>query len=310
MSITIHFPEQPSVKYFEIVRDVIQASVTAVAGQQGITQENAYIRVLHHLQSNSLQWRTQTIPIVPYDDPLCRIAYLYSNVPANANLVERVIQDSPSLSAHLDAIQKDKRQINVCALGGGPGTELLSLSKYIEKRKFHGPTALNFLLVDRINEWADTWRAARTQIQTRLQKRGKPPLLISGGLIQVDVNSASDVRNFGNWGTVFTQDLYILCYLISEIFDDIGNLEEFTRLVARQAPVGAKFLFVERRESQWEDKIKDLAANSGMALEEFRYSQGNMDADEQMSDLGEILDDVGRKPRVTWDALYCVGTKQ
>jgi len=40
---------------------------------------------------------------------------------------------------------------------GGPGTELLSLSKYIEKRKFHGPTALNFLLVDRINEWADTW---------------------------------------------------------------------------------------------------------------------------------------------------------
>ena len=134
--------------------------------------------------------------------------------------------------------------------------------------------------------------------------------MISGDFIQVDVNSASDVRNFGNWGTVFTKDLYILCYLISEIFDDIGNLEEFTRLVARQAPVGAKFLFVERRESQWEDKIKDLAANSGMALEEFRYSQGNMDADEQMSDLGEILDDVGRKSRVTWEALYCVGTKQ
>ena len=115
---------------------------------------------------------------------------------------------------------------------------------------------MNFLLVDRINEWADTWRAARTQIQTRLQKRGKPPLLLSGDFIQVDVNSASDVRNFGNWGTVFTQDLYILCYLISEIFDDIGNLEEFTRLVARQAPVGAKFLFVERRESQWENKSK------------------------------------------------------
>ena len=48
----------------------------------------------------------------------------------------------------------------VCSLGGGPGSELLGLARFIEReRNPESFVRLEFVLIDRIQEWAETWDA-------------------------------------------------------------------------------------------------------------------------------------------------------
>lgn len=299
-------------KYFEIVRDVIAVNIDAIANDRGISRDDAYAEVINHLQNNAGEWRARRKPNIPYDDPLCRIAYLYGIVPANANLIELIFERDPELSDYFDQIHEDNDKVCICAFGGGPGTELLGLTKWIEKRELDYQIELEFLLVDQVNEWIDSWRAINRQIDERFKQeigrvKNDWPLRISGIFNRVDM---TDTASFGNLGTVFNQDIFILSYVVSEVFDDTDQLADFTTAIVRHAPQGAKFLFIDRNEPRWRKAVANLAADAGITLSTVNYTQTNMSADENRTDLGEIYEDVGRDPRVTWNAFWVVGTKE
>jgi len=280
-----------------------------IAANQHISSKEAYSRILEHLKQNADLWRGPSAPNVPYGDPLCRIAYLYGIVPANANLVEKIFEESQELADHVDEIHQSIGVLDICAFGGGPGTELLAVAKWLERRQLTDPLELNFLLVDKINEWVGTWRGLRRETNKRLSQSGNPSVTISGDFLQIDVNSESAVVNFNNWDPSFSHHIYIFSYIISEIFSDFEYFHEFVELVADRAPMGAKFLFVERAESRWAKKIEEISSDCNLDLSVLGRATSNMDSDEQSSTLGQMLTNVGRNPRTTWDAYWYVGTK-
>jgi hypothetical protein len=302
----------PAIKYFETARDVIEGNLGGIAAQRGITREDALEDIKRHLVNNTKEWRSGRQPNIPYNDPLCRMAYLYGIAAANASQIEDVISQSPSLQEYIDNVQREKGHVEICSFGGGPGTELLGLAKWAELRGARDQLAVDFLVLDRVNEWLDSWQAIKRNIDKKFREnfganRNAWPLVCSGSFSSVDITRT---ENVGNWGNIFGQDIYIMCYIISEVFDDVEDLRSFTNNMASHAPAGSKFIFVDRNEQRWKDEVKLMADNAGIELSDFHVTNSTMDPyTEDKTDLGKIFEEVGRNPRVRWSSFWVVGTK-
>lgn len=304
-------------RYFRTVGSVIERQIDLLARQRSISPENARKSVVEQVARNSNEWRARRQPRIEYHDPFCRAAYMYSIVGANANLVELALENSKELGDHIDHVLEERGELNVCAFGGGPGTELLAMAKWFEKRKLADEISetahLNFLLLDRVNNWLESWRAIQRHINTvfRDEYSKDLPVRVTGNFCAVDITDAASLTDLGD---VFDQDLFIMSYVVSEIFDDVEALRSFTAHMANHAAAGAKFLFVDRDEPRWRTEVENIAAAAGLRLSEFRHSRRNMSDDEQVKHLGSILDDVlrlgGRNPRVQWTAFWAVATKE
>jgi hypothetical protein len=153
-------------------------------------------------------------------------------------------------------IQSEKNRVTICAFGGGPGTELLGLAKEIEKRRWNDELDrqiwLNYRILDRINEWQDSWTAISEQIEHRLEgpfgsNRNNWPFVLQGTHSMIDI---TDLNNFGKWGNLFGQDIHVLSYIVSEVFDDAEKLQKFITEMVNYAPIGSKFVFIERTEDR------------------------------------------------------------
>lgn len=157
----------------------------------------------------------------------------------------------------------------------------------------------------------DSWQALRKGIDARLRTRyGKNrndwPLTASGNSLAIDI---SDTSRFGNLGSIFNRDIYIMSYLISDIFQQFSTLRAFTNSVCQYASAGSQFVFIDRNGERWEDVVKSLAADSHINLGEFHRGIVVMRGDERVADLGQIFKDVNRTPRLRSDAFWVVGTK-
>ena|ERR1035438_9509028 len=126
--------------------------------------------------------------------------------------------------------------------------------------------------------------------------------------------SAVDIKNSAslvNLGTIFDQDIYILSYLVSEIFTNFEDFRSFTQQIADYAPKGAKFLFIDRKGQCWKNEITTLAKQAGIKLSSFNDTQSHVDtATEQASDLGSLREELGIDPKCRWKAFWVVGTKK
>ena len=116
------------IKYFEIVRDIIESNMRAFQGT--FTRNELCAQLRNYSSQMSENWMSGQQPNIPYHDPLCRMAYLYSSVPVNANLVEHVFERDSELEEYLDETQQRNGRVSICAFGAGPGTELLGLGTF------------------------------------------------------------------------------------------------------------------------------------------------------------------------------------
>ena len=305
------------IKYFKIVGDVIDPIIEHIVVSQDISRKEAYSSIQKYLEIISEEYYKKAQPNIPYSNPLCRIAYLYWTVPINASLVEFVFQTDPDLEEYLDEIQSRNSNITLCAFGGGPGTELLGLAKRIEKRRCDDSLGqqlwLNYRILDKINEWQDSWTSIHHQIESTLKMAFGPnrndwPFILQGSHSMIDITKLDD---FGNWGNLFGQDIHILSYIVSEVFDDAEDLQKFIINMAAYAPTGSKFVFIERGEDRWENKIKETADLAGLSLSRFnREKNGRIDPEEEKTDLGRIYSELQWYPRLKYDAFWVVGTKE
>jgi hypothetical protein len=305
-------PSAPYIRYFQIVHDVLEENIAALVERSGKSRKDIAEGIKAQAAECSAQWFSGDVPAINYQNPLCRLSYLYAVVPATANLIQDIFAND-ELREHFRKVQKDKGTVSVCAFGGGPGTELLGISKWVETTKPKEPIFLEYLLLDRVNEWLDSWMALKKQIESRFRKfygkeRQSWPLVVSGMFSAVDIKKPASLVNLG---PIFDQDIYILSYLVSEIFANFEDLRNFTQQIADNAPKGAKFLFVDRKGPRWKEEITSLAKQAGIKLSAFNDTESYMDPPtEDVKDLGSLLKELGKYPKLTWKAFWVVGTKK
>lgn len=302
-----------AIRFFEILRPVLDKNIDFIIQQAPTTRGNVYENIVAEAVRNRTEWFSDRVPNLNYQSPDCRLAYLYIVAAANAATFKHVIESDTDLCNYVLTTCKERSELKVCALGAGPGTELLAMAKFFDEQKLGYSVSIDFQLLDRVEEWANTWYGIRDEVNNAFRRlygnnRSNWPVIPSGNFLACDV---TQLERMGRLGHIWNQDLYVVNFLISEIFNDDPGLRAFLNQVAAFAPKGARFIFIERRGSRWETRMKSIADDAGLTLSRFKESKCDKISGEDPKSLGDIYTTIGLKqsPRMSWNIVYSIGTK-
>ena len=303
-----------AVTFYKLLAPVIEKDINFASRQLGVPVASIYQMILAEAERNQKEWYSGGVPNLNYQCQECRLAYLYIVAASNANVFKHVLESNRELNAYIMSITQNNRSLKVCALGGGPGTELMAITKFLHEQRLGFCVSVDFQLLDKVQEWANSWYGIRDAINSTLQAaygvdRTHWPLLPSGNFIACDVTNPNSLRNTGNiWG----QDIYVINFLLSEVFTDDPGIRTFIKEIASVAPQGSRFVFIERKGSMWSSQIRNIAQEANMLLSDFYESQMNKDYDERPEDLGGVFFALSqtRKPRLSWNVVYSIGVRQ
>ncbi|MHC5610845.1 MAG: hypothetical protein ACYTXA_07455 [Nostoc sp.] len=303
-----------TISFFELLNTVIDKETDFISNQLEIPVELVYELILEEAERNQAEWYSNEVPNLNYQDPACRLAYLYIVAAANASTFQHVLESNEDLRNYVLGIAKERHEVKICAFGAGPGTELMAMAKFFEQQNLGFSVIVDFQLLDKVQEWASSWYGIRDQLKESFRNLygvdySTWPMIPSGNFLRCDV---TELDRFSYLGDVWKQDVYVLNFLLSEIFNDDPGLRSFLSQVAKFAPTGARFVFIERRGYRWEQHIQNIARESGLVLSKFIESQNGRLVGEDPTNLGKIYDAIQerRKPRLTWNVVYSIGVKQ
>jgi len=295
--------------YFEIIKSALDQLINGVCAHARTSRERAMVMADAVLSNMSQEWFNGDRPTIAYGDPLCRFCYLYAHTAVNANIFDKFVQSHrPTMDYILSKMNEDE-ELRVCAFGGGPGTELLALSKlFARARRFEkltGHGEIRFTILDTTAEWAESWDTLNDAIRDRLRDdygtRRDWPFTISRNFQPFDM---TDVGQFANLAQLLRQDLYVMNYVVSEVLGEESGLGNVIRLMAQNAPQGARFIIVDRDQNGIKETAQRLLTEAGLEIESATTSSTNMDYDEQASDLGDYYNAIVREPRVQWSGAF------
>ena len=132
---------------FKLIQTVLDELYEAIPGDEE-KKDAAISKRLTKLADGFKKLTTENN--ITYTDPAVRFAYIYRYVTSHSNLVYQTIKSTPQLVTLFN-----KTEVQVSCVGGGPGSDLLGILKYISESS-QCPT-LRCHLLDGENAWADAW---------------------------------------------------------------------------------------------------------------------------------------------------------
>ncbi len=228
---------------------------------------------------------------VDYADPATRFAYVYSYVAAHGDYIVQILDANDNLGLF------DNKQVRVSCIGGGPGSDLIGILKYISDRNLGVEKIIAYLL-DGEQSWSDTW--------TELGEQFKLPVPTNVNFQRMDVSDPSSWRGQKNF---LKANLFTLSYFVSEIYSLGEDAVSFWTKVFDSALPGAIFLYVDNGSQEFNDYFDglwnsrpDIELISGMKNKRYTPSYT-----EQASHLQEYKQKFDRNAKIqsvlTWRIL-------
>ena len=307
------------ITYFGTIKAALDASFSVICSHKGIPIEQGPALVRTELGAMNKEWFKTEPASVNYEDPVCRFGYLFAHTAANANLCEIAIRESPDIVRLIEDEAAASGRLKICAFGGGPGTELLAMAKHLLKTRPNGPhLQLKFDLLDRVDEWIESWKCLESEITKQLEaKYGgflNHPFSMSGNIYGRDM---TDHHQYVNLPALFDQNLFFLNYVVSEIggnsadiTTDAPSFVEFVRHAAQTCKRGSKFVIADRDQDNVVLSSQKLLAAAGLVASPVSKVCRRMDNDEQPEVLKEYSGDIERFPRSWWKGRYGSNTNR
>ncbi len=271
---------------FELVKDVLDEAYHATSGSE--PEKDAKIQqAMADLRKGYAQvWQTGG---PDYADPVRRFAYVYTYVTSYANLVYSIIRNVPGLESLFD-----RNEVAVACLGGGPGSDLVGILKYLTS--VQKDPAIQCHICDREDLWSESW----SDVGKRL---GYPKLQVT--YLPQDVCGTKWQQQF----KYLAADLFTVVYFVSEVYARRSEAEAYFDNVLKKAKSGAYFIFVDNDHSLFTGWFDRLVAENG--LKELRRFNGTMKMpfDEEKTALGPYLTKFGSLPRLEGAVAYRVVVK-
>jgi hypothetical protein len=289
--------------YFSIIKNVLDVALESLSEKTGIPSQELCRQMGIQLAEMAKQHREDD-PTIPYEDPICRLGYLYKHVTANATLFERALF---RLGSAREAIRARAGKIlRISSVGGGPGSEVLGLAKHLVQQfpaEGRLPSRLEFTVLDRFPQWGESWTQLAEQTEQMLIARSSetnaniPP--ISPQFYPMDITKADSYLSYA-W--LFDKaDLIVFNYVISENLSKLDELAGALTVIGTKANAGASFVFIDRKEysgriNNWLVKV---LPDTGFAIEDGpAFEDGCLSREDQVDrDLGEYPRLIGQRPR-------------
>ena len=281
--------------YFEIIRQVLDEAIDAYASDNQLSRQDILPEIRKHIDKMEKEHRKAS-PQIEYSNPLCRLGYLYRHVGVGATFFEKTLGDKKVQAAIVNAIADGA--LNVCCLGGGPGTEMLGIGKYLLPQKVGMPIRINFTVLDNVSQWAETWMQLAGAVEREMEKARGSGVVISRNFHQVDVLDPASYRDY-SW--LFRQANVVVCnQLLSENKNHLGLAKQAIQHLASRTSDGCVFVVIDRLEyiTTFQQDVVDLFESIfGPTIKVNGYS-GIMDSAERADALGEELRRYLGSPRL------------
>lgn len=269
------------VTWVKLALDEAYAEIPGTDAERDGVIRTAFGRLTHGYRSDAA---------IDYRDPAIRFAYVYSYVTANANLVFQQIQQQTSLRNLFDL-----PELGVTCLGGGPGSDLLGLLKYMAAANKRPTLICN--ICDREPSWSDTWN--------NVSAKAIPGFSISVSYLNHDAMDAATWATTGYLRSI----LFTAVYFLSDLVGQREKAEPYLWNVMTRARHGSLFLFVDRDEPSIARWLEELTVGQSFVCVDEGRALARMPSDEQRSVLDEYQERVGASTRLTAKILYRVYLK-
>lgn len=174
--------------------------------------------------------KADRVPI-DYASPISRFAYIYKYTVAHADYIKQLIQNHKVLG---DLFAGEA--LSVACLGGGPGSDLLGILKYMIQNQ--RGSALTCYLFDRERAWGDSW--------SEVAKPLKADFHLYPVFQQLDV---TDQNTWGSYRKYLGADLFTLSYFLSEVWAFHTKAQPYFESCFTNAKTGATFLFIDNNDA-------------------------------------------------------------
>lgn len=217
---------------FELVKITLDELYKEAGKHYGQNTDAEIKSRFEYLSSSYLQLADSVRAPINYRDPATRFAYVYRYVATHGDYVVQMLDIA---SAALRAPLFASTTARVSCIGGGPGSDILAVLKYLDdSRNKELVTKLVVYLLDKEQAWADTW----TELDDKLNVG-----------VQLNTNfQPLDVTDMASWSSqrkFLESDLFTLSYFVSEVqsFDQTGLVTQFWQTLFREAKPGALFFY-------------------------------------------------------------------
>ncbi|MEW6303418.1 MAG: hypothetical protein AB1705_08110 [Verrucomicrobiota bacterium] len=273
---------------FKLIKTVLDEAYQAIPGNDA-EKDKAIAAALKELSAEYK--KLQTKGCLSYTDPARRFAYLYRYTTSHANFVYSVLSGSTLAAKYFS-----QSELQLAAIGGGPGSDFLGVLKYCAARGFN-PT-MKCLLFDRDPAWGESWQDVDAK---------------AGGKIQLktffqtfDVTEPSTYQFYVKH---FASDIFTLVYFMSEVYALRGKAKPYFDALFGKAKKDALFIFIDNNHGDFTGWFDSLAAKHGVAIREQKADVLKLPWAEEKSDLGVFVKKF-EPPKLKADLAYRIAVKQ
>jgi len=299
-------------KIFAIVKKVLDELYDEIELKDESQKDNRIQKEIEAFSSAYRKLGSKERPNFKYHDPIAQFAYVYKYVTAHANLVYKILLDKADFyqlfidtKNKKEIIPSDQREnrIEIACLGGGPGSDMLGVVKFLQEKKWRGKLIVaNYDKEDRAwsRAWSNLWHYADFGFS------------VSSNQVYFDAEIAES-RDFKS---LRKATLISMVYFISEIWHLRADLDLFFKNISQMIQPGTKVLYLDNnnfldkpisREKKEVITLRNLFRRYFAFLHEEKGSRslGKL-WEEQKEDLGEYLHKFGQDPKLSADVEYLV----
>jgi hypothetical protein len=229
-----------------------------------------------------------------FQDPVNRFAYVYAYVAVHAHWVSELISWSPDAK-----ILFNNNQIRIACIGGGPGSDLVGILKYLAERGGK-PPSIFCEIADGCNLWKHTWADLSLSLGNALSFSTDYVTQRVG-----DIDVWKEPVQFEK------SDLFTMNFFVSEI-EHLGEPAwDYVGAVFEKMKPGAVLLFQDNQNSIYYGKFDEIARIKGLVvLLQGQGSRKVYDYEENMDELSEFREKFGnRKSKLSGNVAWRIMQK-
>jgi hypothetical protein len=270
---------------FQVVKSVLDDTYAEIPGDDRDEQIKARLKKYRPEFRNLL--RSQNIC---YEDPVSRFAYIYEYVSSHANMVRGAI----CLADELKELFK-KERVTASCIGGGPGSDLVGILKYLSRRS--EKPALTCYLLDRNKTWKECWCDLDGKLEINMR--------LSTSYMDLDVCEPDSYEPYSKY---LKADLFTFVYFVSEVFAHMKRAQPFFDHLFANVRPGALMLFIDNNDSRFYKWFDQTAKSNNMEIVAQVNDRYVIPPDEQKDDLGEYYAKFG-SPKLQANVVFRVVKK-
>ncbi|XP_035210906.1 uncharacterized protein LOC118185190 [Stegodyphus dumicola] len=216
-----------------------------------------------YMPNHSWESLTETSVIANYNDPAHRCAYLHKYAMCYTGMVSTLFEMAINVNADIREYIDSRKCLNVCSLGGGPGTDIIGILTVICR---FGNFPAFMTVVDYASEWQITFKNIIKEIKSSFPEHVRMMVssnyfkyqYLNGDLLS-QVTTNSNIRN-----AVMSADIVTMVKFISAAACD--KTRKMVKDIFGCMKPGALLIFIDNASGGFHEMISQVASECNMQL--------------------------------------------